>query len=55
MILRFVRNRTFTNAVMYSLYLYFLGLSLRKTPKSLDIFDDEKQSHIAIWNWIEIW
>ncbi len=38
---------------MYSLYLYFLGLSLRNTSKALDIFDDEKRSHIAIWNWIK--
>ena len=38
---------------MYSLYLYFLGLSLRNTSKALDIFDDEKRSHIAIWNWIQ--
>jgi putative transposase len=38
---------------MYSLYLYFLGLSLRNTSKALDIFDDEKRSHISIWNWIQ--
>jgi putative transposase len=38
---------------MYSLYLYFLGLSLRNTSKALDIFDDEKRSHIAIRNWIQ--
>ena len=54
MILRFVKNRTSTLVVMYSLYLYFLGLSLRNTPNALDIFDDEKQSHVSIWNWIEI-
>ena len=51
MLLGFVRNRTSTIVVMYSLYLYFLGLSLRNTSKALDIFDDEKRSHIAIWNW----
>lgn len=33
---------------MHSLYLYFLGLSLRNTSKVLNIFDDEKQSHITI-------
>ena len=39
---------------MYSLYLYFLGLSLRNTSKALDIFDDdEKRSHVALWNWIQ--
>ncbi|HEU4483736.1 MAG TPA: DDE-type integrase/transposase/recombinase [Nitrososphaeraceae archaeon] len=53
MLLRFVRNRTSTIVVMYSLYLYFFGLSLRNTSKALDIFDDEKRSHIAIWNWIQ--
>ena len=49
---RFGRNRTSTIVVMYSLYLYFLGLSLRNTSKALDIFDDKKRSFIAIWNWI---
>jgi len=38
---------------MYSLYLYFLGLSLRNTSKALMIFKDEKRSHIAVWNWIQ--
>ena len=49
----FERNRTSTIVVMYSLYLYFLGLSLRITSKALDIFNDEKRSHIAVWNWIQ--
>ena len=54
MLLGFVRNRTSTIiVVMYSLYLYFLGLSLRNTSKALDIFVDEKRSHIAVWNWIQ--
>ena len=53
MLLRFERNKTYTIVVMYSLYLYILGLSLRNTSKALDIFDDEKRSHIAIWNWIQ--
>jgi hypothetical protein len=34
---------------MYSLYLYFLGLSLSNISKALIIFDDEKRSHIAVW------
>jgi putative transposase len=38
---------------MYSLYLYFLGLSLRNTSKALVIFKDEKRSHISIWKWIQ--
>ena len=44
MLLRFERNKTYTIVVMYSLYLYILGLSLRNTSKALDIFDDEKRS-----------
>ena len=38
---------------MYSLYLYFLGLSLRNTSKALVIFRDEKRSYVSIWNWIQ--
>ena len=53
MLLRFVRNRTSTILVMYSLYLYFLGLSLRNTSKALVIFKDKKRSHLTIWNWIQ--
>ncbi|HSF49872.1 MAG TPA: hypothetical protein VLA74_03850, partial [Nitrososphaeraceae archaeon] len=33
--------------------IFLLGLSLRNTSKALDIFDDEKRSHIVIWNWIQ--
>ena len=38
---------------MYSLYLYFLGLSLRSTSKALTIFKDEKRSYVSVWNWIQ--
>ena len=38
---------------MYSLYLYFLGLSLRNTSKALTIFKDEKRSYVSVWNWIQ--
>ena len=39
---------------MYSLYLYFLGLSLRKTSRALVIFKDEnKRSYVSVWNWIQ--
>ncbi|HSF49779.1 MAG TPA: hypothetical protein VLA74_03385 [Nitrososphaeraceae archaeon] len=31
---------------MYSLYLYFLGLSLRNTSNALVIFRDEKRSQL---------
>ena len=51
--IRFERNRTSTIVVMYSLYLYFLGLSLRNTSKALFIFKDNKRSHVSVWNWIQ--
>jgi transposase-like protein len=54
MLVKFIRNRTSTVIVMYSLYLYFLGFSLRNTSKALVIFKDEKRSHISVWNWIQI-
>jgi transposase-like protein len=38
---------------MYSLYLYFLGLSLSNTSKVLLIFRDEKRSYVSIWSWIQ--
>jgi hypothetical protein len=38
---------------MYSLYLYFLGLSLRNTSKALIIFKDDKRSYVSVWNWIQ--
>ena len=52
-LLAFERNRTSTIVVMYSLYLYFLGLSLRNTSKALVIFRDEKRSYVSVWNWIQ--
>ena len=52
--IRFERNRTSTVVIMYSLYLYFLGLSLRNTSKALVIFRDEnKRSYVSVWNWIQ--
>jgi putative transposase len=53
MLVKFIRNRTSTVIVMYSLYLYFLGLSLRNTSKALVIFKDEKRSYVSVWNWIQ--
>ena len=49
----FERNRTSTIVVMYSLYLYVLGLSLRNTSKALVIFRDKKRSYVSVWNWIQ--
>ena len=51
--IRFERNKTSTLIVMYSLYLYFLGLSLRNTSKALIIFKDDKRSYVSVWNWIQ--
>ena len=53
MVITFERKRTSTIVVMYSLYLYFLGLSLRNTSKALVIFRDEKRSYVSVWNWIQ--
>jgi hypothetical protein len=53
-LLQFERNRTSTIVVMYSLYLYFLGLSLRNTSKALVIFRyKNKRSYVSVWNWIQ--
>ena len=38
---------------MYSLCLYFLGLSLRNTIKALTILGDDKRSYVSVWNWIQ--
>ena len=39
---------------MYSLYLYFLGLSLRNTSKALVIFRDKSsRGYVSVWNWIQ--
>jgi hypothetical protein len=48
-----MKNRTSAIIVMYSLYLYFLGLSLRNTSKGLVKFRDEKRSYVSVWNWIQ--
>jgi hypothetical protein len=65
MLLRFVRNRTSTCIVMYSVYLYFHGSSLRNTYKALEPFKDQNRSHalepfkdqnrshVAVWKWIQ--
>ena len=42
--MKFERNKISTPVVMYSLYLYLLGLSLRNTSKALIIFQNEKRS-----------
>ncbi|MFB5600386.1 MAG: hypothetical protein ACE5SW_09190, partial [Nitrososphaeraceae archaeon] len=51
----FERNRPSPCIVMYSLYLYFLGLSLRNTSKALEPFNEQNRSHVTVWEWINIW
>ena len=34
---------------MYSLYLYFLGLSFRNTSKALYLFKDRKRSYACLY------
>src|SRR5574342_1158485 len=53
MVIRFERNKTSSIIVMYSLYLYFLGWSLRNTSKALILFKDKQRSYISVWNWIQ--
>jgi putative transposase len=51
--IKFERNKTSSIIVMYSLYLYFLGLSLRNTSKALILFKDKQRSYVSVWNWIQ--
>jgi hypothetical protein len=53
--IKFERNKTSTIIVMYSLYLYFLGLSLRNTSNALTIFRDQKKLRIYLELDSEIW
>ena len=45
------RNRTPSKYVSYGLYLYFSGLSLRKSSERLSQMC--KRNHVTIWNWIQ--
>ena len=44
-----IRKRTEPEDIAYSLYLYFLGLSLRNTSKAVSRF--VKRGHTAIRDW----
>ena len=48
-----IRNRTPSRYIGYGLYLYFLGLSLRKVVKALSYLHTVKRSHVSIWKWIQ--
>ena len=45
------RNRTPSKYIVYGLYLYFSGLSLRRTSERLSSL--VKRNHVSIWNWIQ--
>jgi putative transposase len=47
----FIRNKTPTEYICHGLYLYFSGLSLRRTSQQLSYFI--KRNHVTIWNWIQ--
>jgi putative transposase len=48
----FIRERTRPEAVLYGLYLYWMGLSLRHVADALDPF--VKRGHVSIWKWIQL-
>ena len=45
------RNRTPSKYLYFGLYLYFSGLSLRRTSERLSNYF--KRNHVSIWNWIQ--
>jgi len=51
------RERTSAEVILYALYLYFLGLSLRSTSKAIQPFGEEGRkegrSHVAVWKWVQ--
>ena len=47
-----IRNRTPSKYISYALYLYFSGLSLRRTAEKLSS-SFFKRNHVSIWNWIQ--
>ena len=46
------RNRTPLKYILYALYFYFLGLSLRRTSERVSSCFI-KRNHVSIWNWIQ--
>ncbi len=48
----FKRNRTPSEYIGYGLYLYFSGLSLRRTSERLSSHFI-RRNHVSIWNWIQ--
>src|SRR5215212_993738 len=48
---KYKRSRTPSKYIYYALYLYFSGLSLRKTSEHLLPF--VKRNHVSVWKWIQ--
>ena len=46
-----IRNKTPPEYIYHGLYLYFSGLSLRRTSQQLSYV--VKRNHVTIWNWIQ--
>lgn len=46
-----IRNRTPSEYIGYGLYLYFSGLSLRRSSERLSYLF--KRNHVSIWNWTQ--
>ena len=50
------RNKIHSEYIGYSLYLYFLGLTLRNVVKALSYLHIVKRSHVLLakkWKWIQ--
>ncbi|MGC8772580.1 MAG: hypothetical protein ACP5RJ_03840 [Conexivisphaera sp.] len=44
-----IRKRTPLSVILYAMYLYFSGLSFRRTSKALGAA--MRRSHTSIWKW----
>lgn len=51
LMLRFEREKTPAQTVLYCLYLYFGGLSFRDVSYVLEPF--VRRSHMAVWKWVQ--
>ncbi|MDR4510374.1 MAG: hypothetical protein MRJ93_01555 [Nitrososphaeraceae archaeon] len=53
MLFRSTINKTSDIIVMYSLYLYIVGLILPSISKILELFKDQYSNHLTISEWIQ--
>ena len=51
--IKFEMTKTSSFIVLYSLYLYLLGLDLRNTSKTVIVFKDENRSYVSVWHGIQ--